>query len=135
MAEFERGQTFIDLKSSNINQTKAKYFIALSNANYEDDEIICFVMNTEQRMNLFNYDCNKNAGKFIIPNGTFKFIDRDTSIMLRTETYFLFSEILNSSSIKLLEIADEQLQRKIKNCIDFNFIPPKAKKIILDSFK
>ncbi len=82
MAEFEIGQTFLDLESTNFYGTKGKYYIALSSADYDDDLIICFVMNTENRIDKYKYGCNKSARKFIIASKSFSFIDRDTSIML-----------------------------------------------------
>ena len=74
MAEFEIGQTFLDIKSTNFYSQKEKYYIALSNAEYEDDPIICFVMNTERRMDKYHIDCNKKDQKFILEPNTLSFI-------------------------------------------------------------
>jgi hypothetical protein len=134
MAEFDRGQTFLDLAATNIDGTKGKYFIALSFAEYEDDEIVCFVMNTERRIENYTLNCNRTKGKFVIKPGTFKFITEHTSIMLKKEIYYKLEEIL-SSKIKLLDIAEDKLQREIKNCIYFNYLLPKGTKLIKQSFK
>ena len=50
MADFNKGQTFLDKSATNYQGTKGKYFIALSDADDDDDPVICFVMNTEHRM-------------------------------------------------------------------------------------
>jgi len=134
MAEFEIGQTFLDLKATNFSGTKGKYYIALSNADFDDDLIISFVMNTENRMEKYKYGCNKDAQKFVIAPKTFSFIDRDTSIMLDQPVCYKLIEIYGRS-IKLLDRADETLCRQIKNCIDLNYIPVKFANIIKACFK
>jgi len=134
MAEFDFGQTFLDKQATNFSGTKGKYYIALSNADYDDDLIICFVMNTEKFMDKYQYNCNKSAQKFIIAPNTFSFIDRDTSIMLDQPVCYKFIEMYGNN-IKLLDQADETLCRQIKNCIDFNNIPPKFATLIKDCFK
>ena len=74
MAEFEIGQTLLDKQSTNFDGTKGKYFIALSSADYDNDPIICFVMNTERKMSKYHYNCNKKNQRFIIKPETFSFI-------------------------------------------------------------
>lgn len=135
MAEFNRGQTFLDRKSSNFDGTKGKYFIALSNAEYTDDYIICFVMNTEHNMNNLHYNCNKNEGKFIIKPDTFSFISNNTSIMLKQPVCYTLDEMYKDNIKLFNEIADEELQRQIKNCLDFGYIPIKFAHYIKESFK
>lgn len=134
MAEFEVGQTFLDLKATNFKGTKGKYFIALSYAEFDDDLIISFVMNTEKMMDKYSYGCNKSDQKFVIAPRTFSFIDKDTSIMLSQPVCYELIEMYESH-IKLLDKADELLCRQIKNCIDMNFISLKFAKIIRDCFK
>ncbi len=134
MADFNKGQTFLDLKSVNIDGIKGKYFIALSDADYIDDEIICFVMNTEKFMSKYMVNCNKQYQRFIISPGTFSFISKPTSIMLEKEWHYRFEEMF-MDTIKILDLAPDLLVRQIKNCIDWGYILPKAKKIIEDSFK
>ena len=134
MADFEKGQTFIDKQAVNLDQTKAKYFIGMCNAEYDDDLIVCFVMNTEKRMDQYHLNCNKEACRFIIEPSTFSFITKPTSIMLKREWIYKMSELYNSN-IKLLDKADETLARQIKNCIDWNHIMLKSKKLIIVSFR
>lgn len=134
MADFNKGQTFLDLSAINFYGTKGKYFIALSNAEYDDDIIVCFVMNTEHRMDKYHLLCNKNQQRFIIAPKTFSFISDYTSIMLVKEVFYEYSELFRDH-IKLKDLADETLIRQIKNCIDLNYITPKAAKLIKDSFK
>jgi len=134
MAEFERGQTFLDKKATNFDGTKGKYFIALSSGEFSDDEIVCFVMNSENRFEKYHLNCNKTPGKFIIKPETFSFINKYTSIMLKSEVYYTLDDLCDDN-ILYLDIADDQLQREIKNCIDFNYLLPKGTKLIRDSFK
>ncbi len=134
MAGYNKGQTFLDKKATNLDGTKGKYFIALSDADFDDDDIICFVMNTERRMDLHNPFCNREKGKFIIKPNTFSFIKDFTSIMLKTEVYYKFSEMYDDNII-LYDKAEELLLRQIKNCIDFNYILDKGIQLIKNSFK
>lgn len=134
MAVFEKGQTFLDHEAIDFYGVNPKYFIALSNADFPDDKIICFVMNTENRMEKYHFNCNKNDLRFIIRSNTFSFIDHPTSIMLNKEIFYTFEEICQDH-IELLDVADDLLTRQIKNCIDWNFILPKSKKLIFDSFR
>ena len=135
MAEFERGQTFIDLKSPNIQGTKPKYFIALNNADFDDDLIICFVMNTEHHFSKYHLKCNKEKSRYILKAKDLTFITDYTSIILNLPHRFTLEEIANSSHIKLEEIAPELMQREIKNCIDFGYIREDWAKLIKESFK
>jgi hypothetical protein len=133
MADFNRGQTFFDLSATNLQGTKGKYFIAMSNAEDEDDLIVCFVMNTEHRMDKYHLHCNKESQRFIIAPSTFSFISVHTSIILVKEVFYQFYELFQDN-IKLLDSASETLTRQIKNCIDWNFITPKAARLIKESF-
>lgn len=135
MAEFERGLTFLDKKSSNIQGTKPKYFIAMNNANYEDDIVVCFVMNTEHNIEKYKLKCNKHKGKFILQPSELSFVTEFTSIMLKQPVRYTFYEIINSKTIKMQETAPELMQREIKNCIDFGYIYDDWAKLIKDSFK
>jgi hypothetical protein len=54
--------------------------------------------------------------------------------MLVKEVFYKFAEIFENN-ILLLDMTNEILLRQIKNCIDWNYISPKAKNIILKSFK
>ncbi len=134
MADFNKGQTFLDKSATNYQGTKGKYFIALSDADDDDDLIICFVMNTEYRMDKYNWLCNKDKQRFIIKPKTFEFITDPTSIILEKEAYYKYSEMYKPN-IKLLDKADDTLIRQIKNCIDWNHISVKAANIIKQCFK
>lgn len=134
MATFEKGQTFLDLGAINFYGEKGKYFIALSDAEYDDDLIVCFVMNTEKRMDKCHLHCNRELQKFIIKPNTFSFIKDYTAIMLILPCCYYLKEMYEPR-IRLLDIADETLCRQIKNCIDWNEIPPKFKFLIKQSFK
>jgi len=54
--------------------------------------------------------------------------------MLNKEVVYSLKEIYEPH-IKILDKADEMLVRQIKNCINWDYILPKHKKLILDSFK
>ena len=134
MADLNKGQTFLDLSATNYYGTKGKFFIALSNAEVENDLVVCFVMNTEKRMNKYHLLCNKNHQRFIIAPKTFSFISEYTSIMLVKEVFYEYSEFFQDH-IKLKDVADDILVRQIKNCLDFNYLTQKATRLIKDSFK
>lgn len=134
MAEFEIGQTFLDLKSTNLYVQKAKYFISLSSADNEDDEIVCFVMNTENKMEKYHVGCNRQAQKFILLPDSLSFIINPTSIMLAEPARYYFREIYENN-IKLLDKADLLLCRQIKNCINWDYISVKFANLIDASFK
>ena len=66
MATIDRGQFFIDFKAIKDGRDKPKYFIALTEGNDDDDGIICFVINTENRMDLYQIGCNRKKQRFIL---------------------------------------------------------------------
>ena len=134
MTDYEKGQTFLDLKATNYSGTKGKYFIALNDADDDDDPIIAFVMNTENRMDQFRVGCNKKFQKYILQPGDFSFIKNHTAIMLELPQLYTLAEMYDNN-IKLLDKADDNLCRQIKNCIDFNYIPVKFAQIIKTCFK
>jgi hypothetical protein len=134
MAGVERGQTFLDKHATNIQHSKHKYFIALSSAESEGDQVVCFVMNTELRASSLWPHCNREIGKFVLGPAELSFITHETSIMLKKEVYYEYEDFF-SDDIMLFEIASETLQRQIKNCIDFDYLLPHGTKLIKDSFK
>ncbi len=134
MADFEIGQTFLDFQSSREGVKKPKYFIAMSPANYDDDQIVCLVMNTEHRMDIVRVGCNKRIGKFVLAPGALSFIKKHTSIMLSRPCLYNYYEMFESN-IKLLDLVEDSLLRQIKNCIDFDDIPIKFTKMIKGAFK
>lgn len=136
MLLFEKGQTFKDNRATNFDGEKGKYFIGMSNGEFEDDVICCFVMNTENKMHLHHLLCNSGKQKFIIAPKTFSFIINYTSIMLNKTVYYRVNEIINDPKIiELKDLADLNLSRQIKNCIDFDFVEPKYVPLIKSAFK
>lgn len=134
MVEFKRGQTFIDHRSIDYTgNQKAKYYIGLSNAYDLKDVIVCFVLNTEKYFDRYTLGCNHGHHRFIIPPATFSFITAHTSIMLNKEAIYTFEELLQSDK-QLLDLADDNLARKIKNCIDWQYILARNKDLIIKSF-
>ncbi len=133
MADIEIGQTFLDLKATNYQGTKRKYFIAMSRADCIGDSFACFVMNTEDYKDKYRLWCNKTKGKFLIAPGTFSFIDRYTSIMLFSPCIYKFEEMFQEN-IKILDIAPPTICKHIKNCIDWNNIQRKIACLIKTSF-
>ena len=111
MADFERGQTFLDLRACNIDRTGGKYFIGLSDACDDDDIIVCFIFNTEHKMDKYRLACNPKSEKFIIAPKTFSFITQNTSIMLYREVIYRLAEMYESN-IKLLDKAEDELDPK-----------------------
>ena len=136
MPEIERGRTFIDFESVSFNKKKPKFFITMNDADYDDDILVCFVMNSEKQREERNlsYNCNRLKGKFVIQEGVFSFITHDTSIMLKTPNYLKLEYIIGGNT-KLYEIAPELIQRQIKNCLDFGYIQPQYAELIKKSFK
>ncbi|NUM43002.1 MAG: hypothetical protein HUU45_15405 [Leptospiraceae bacterium] len=135
MPLFEAGRTFLDKKALNSTGPNPKYFIGMNDADFEDDAIVCFVFNTEHRMDLLPHTgCIKNKLKYVLIPGTFSFIKSHTAIDLYPVFYNL-KELINNENIVELDKASEELARKIKNCIDEKLIPKKAWSLIKDSFK
>jgi len=134
MADFNKGQSFLDTSAVNYFSSKPKYFITMSDADYDDDLIVCFVMNTEHRMDKYKIGCNKDYQRFIIKPGAFSFVTEYTSVMLFKESFYKYSE-MRESTIKLLDMANDLLIRQIRNCIDWTDLTPRATKLIKDSFK
>lgn len=123
MATIDCGQFFLDHNASKNFQQKAKYFIALSDADDEDDIMICFVINTD-KFNLPAH-CNKNKNKYVLDPKIhcFSFLKHKSSIMLSEPCFYKAGELINTNSITILnDVADENLQREISNCIDKNNI-------------
>jgi hypothetical protein len=117
-----------------LDQTKGKYFIGLSNGCFDDDLLVCFVLNTEHGMDKYKLDCNPISEKFIIPAKTFSFITDFTAIMLHREVIYYLREMYEFN-IRLLDKASDVLSRQIKNCICRDHIAPKMYTLITDSFK
>lgn len=138
---FKYGSIFIDFKAVKMLKPddysiKAKYFIAMSNGDYNDDKIICFVLNTEMNYSNLEKGCNKFIKKFYLPAETleFDFQKNHTSIFLDDDRYYILEEILSSEDIKIIGTVDDNLARQIKNCIDFNDIEIEGKELIKNSF-
>ena len=131
---FEKGQTFLDKAALNIQGSKAKYFIALTNGNDPDDTIVCFVINTENRMDQYKLACNKEKGKYILEPKELSFITKHSSIMLDFPCRYFLKELCGNT-IELFEKANDVLCRQIKNCINFDNINPKFGDIIKECYK
>ena len=131
---FEKGQTFLDKAALNIQGSKAKYFIALTNGNEPDDIIVCFVINSEIRMELYKEGCNRAKGKYILKPKELSFVAKHSSVMLDYPAKYTVKELCENS-IELFEKANDILCRQIKNCINFDNINPKFGDIIKECFK
>ena len=140
MAIIEKGQFFKDNKAVKLDtEPKSKYFITLTQGNEEDDPLLCFVLNTEDRMDLYKVGCNKKKEKFILSPDiqNFTFLKNFSAIMLLgAQTYKVF-ELFENDGIEVLEkdIADDELLRQIKNCIDINNLLPKEKELLDENYK
>ncbi|MBU0561455.1 MAG: hypothetical protein KKD86_15105 [Bacteroidetes bacterium] len=136
MPTIPKGQFFMDLYAMKDGESKPKYFIAMTEGEYDDDEIISMVLNTEHRLGIYRVGCNSKKQKYVLlpDNHDFSFLKNPTSIML-SEPCCYYTEEFYESRIKLYEIADENLLRRIKNCIDFGYMLPRWAKLIKDSFK
>lgn len=137
MITVERGQFFLDYHSIKVGKEKAKFFLALTSGDELDEEVICFVINTEKRMDLYNVCCNKSKQKFILYNEihNFNFLEKPSSIMLDEARKYYVKEFFDDG-IKLLDdIAEEKICREIKNCIDPGYILPKFWAIIQADYK
>ena len=106
----------------------------MSSAEYDNDYIICFAMNTERRMDRYRLGCNYNHSKFIIKPSTLSFVDEYTSIMLMTPLCYQLIEMYNDW-IKIKDKADVLLCKQIKNCIDWGYISLRFAEFIKSSFK
>lgn len=136
MAEFEKGLTFHDKTATNFDGEKGKYFIGLTDAEFEDDIIVSFVINTEHRMDKYRIGCNKEAEKYILEPKQFSFLKNYSSIMLDQSCGYLLKEMYEKN-IELFydDKADDNLCRRIKNCINFDSIPTKYSILIKECFK
>jgi hypothetical protein len=130
----KRGQTFIDKKAANIQGSKPKYFISLTDACEPNDELICFVINSENKMYNLREACNKEKRKYVLKPKDLTFIEHYSSIMLDMPSRYYLKELFGKDCDRL-DVADELLCRQIKNCIDFNAIPSKYGDLIKACFK
>jgi hypothetical protein len=137
MATIERGQFFIDHRALKNGKQKAKFFIALTDGDFDDDSIICFVINTEHRMDLYNVGCNRTKQRFILFKDIhkFEFLKSPSSIMLDEACRYFVKEFYEDNIGILDDKADENLCRQIKNCIDEGYILPSLMKLIKECYK
>ena len=137
MATIDRGQFFLHHHAIKDGKQKAKYFIALTEGELDDDRVICFVLNTENRMDLYRVGCNKNKQKFVLYNEIhrFEFLEKPSSIMLDEPCCYWVKEFYEDKITILRDKADEKLCREIKNCIDEGYILPSLMKQIRDNYK
>ena len=130
----KKGQTFLDMKAGNYQGEKPKYFIALTQANDLEDEIVCLVINSENRMTQYKEGCNKAKGKYILKPKELSFINHHSSIMLDFPCRYYLKELFENK-VKLMDIASDVLCRQIKNCINFDTFLPRFGNMIKDCFK
>lgn len=137
MATINRGQFFLDHKAIKDGHQKAKFFIALTEGDADDEGVICFVINTEHKMDLYHVCCNKKQQKFVLYNTIhkFKFLEEPSSIMLGEPCRYYVKEFYESHIKILGDIADEKLCREIKNCLDEGYILPSFMEIIKKNYK
>ncbi len=136
MPLFEAGTTFLDHRAINIQGEKPKYFIGMNNADFDDDVIIAFVFDTEHKEELKKSPgCHKGKQKFVLKPHELSYLTSFTTVELATPRYYQLKNICESNTVKILECADENLARRIKNCIDMNYIVKKFHQLIKDSFK
>jgi len=137
MATIDRGQFFLDFKAVKSGNEKAKFFIALTEGTDDDDSIICFVINTEHRMDLYNVNCNRSKQRFILFKDVhkFEFLKNPSSIMLDDACQYFIAEFYEDNLKILDDKADEILCRQIKNCIDEGYILPAFMKKIKENYK
>lgn len=136
MPLFEAGTTFLDHRALNIQGEKPKYFIGMNNADERDDVVISFVFNTEHKEELRkNPGCKKEKQKFVLKPEELPYLKDYTTIELATPRYYQLFEICESKNVVILDKADDNLSRRIKNCIDMNFILIKFQHLIKESFK
>jgi len=130
----KKGQTFLHKNATNYQGTKPKYFIALNQADGLEDEIVCFVINSENRMDKYVEGCNKGKGKYILKPNELSFITHHSSIMLDLPIRYYVKELFENDFV-ILDIANDLLCRQIKNCMNFDNIPSRFGNIIKDCFK
>lgn len=137
MAIIEKGSFFWDPHAVRDFREKDKYFIVLTDGDYEDDLLVCFSLNTEKRMDLYNVLCNRKSAKFILSPDLhrFSFLKKFTSLNLAEPCLYSAKELFETD-IKILEQdkAELELLRQIKNCIDNGYLLPKHIALIKNSF-
>lgn len=137
MATIDKGQFFLDFTALKNGVSKAKYFITLTEGNEDEDSIICFVINTEHRMDLYNVGCNGNKQRFILFKDIhkFEFLKNPSSVMLDEACQYFIEEFYGDNLKILDDKADETLCRQIKNCIDEGYILPSFMSKIKENYK
>ncbi len=137
MAIIEKGLFFWDPHAIRDFKENDKYFIIITDGNYEDDLLVCFSLNTEKRMDKYNVLCNRRSAKFILSPDIhkFSFLKKFTSLNLDEPCLYSVKELFENH-IKILEQdkAGIELLRQIKNCIDYGYLLPKHIALIKASF-
>lgn len=137
MATIEKGQFFLDHKAIKDGQSKAKFFIALTEAELDDEKIVCFVINTEKRMDIYQVLCNRKKQKFVLSPDIhkFSFLENFSSIMLDEPCFYFVNEFYEDGLDLLDDIAEETLCRQINNCIDIGYLLPGFTKLLKENYK
>jgi len=137
MATIDKGQFFLDHHALKDGKQKAKFFIALTEGDTDDESVICFVINTEHRMDLYKIECNRSKQRFILFKDVhkFEFLEKPSSIMLDEACQYFIKEFYDDHIKILDDKADETLCRQIKNCIDEGYILPAFMRKIKENYK
>jgi len=137
MDTIKKGLFFLDYQAQRDFKKKAKYFIVFTDGDLLDDELVCFSLNTEHRMDLYRILCNKNKAKFILSSSVhkFSFLTEFSTLMLNEPCIYRVEELF-SDRFEVFEndIASIELLRQIRNCIDDGYLLPKHILLIKNSF-
>lgn len=108
-------------------RTKQKMFLALNDAEYEDDYVVSLVLNTE--VHIEENGCHRHRNKYIIPPGICACITNITHIQTIEESYFRLDTILENGNEIHCTISSTEFSR-IYNCLDKNNFLLKADNIL-----
>lgn len=137
MAIIEKGTFFLDLHATKNFEENDKFMLVMSEAEFEDDVLLCFSLNTEHRMDLYHVGCNGRKAKFILSPDLdkFSFLKRFTYLKLDEPLIYKVKELFEDS-IKVYESdkANEILLRQINNCIDRGYLTPKQVEILKQTY-
>lgn len=106
----------------------------MNDCEYEDDEVVSFVFNSETQIKPLSAGCNPSKEKFFFPTNEFSFQKHATSLMLNRAYYYSIKE-LYSDNIKIFETIPDKRCREIKNCINKDSIEEFGWELIRSSFK
>lgn len=137
MGIIKKGLFFLDHHAQRDFKEKPKYFIVFTDGDLSDDELVCFSLNTEHRMDLYNVQCNKNKAKFILSPKLhpFSFLTEYSALRLDEPCLYRVEELFGDQFMVFEnDIAPNLLLRQIKNCIDEGYLLPKHILLIKNSY-